>query len=318
MTNYQTDIYVFTSSSIPKPPQGAEEALHPIVKKPSRVLTRADFAHVSAFYHRVDKDRVPTAAEYYHKLEASVQVKEKFSLLKDVACDRFVDVIAEVVKQPYDLGDKFTLWISDYTEHANFFNFIMKDLESHARPGPRNSAVGLHAADDEWNGPYGKHSLQITCWEPHAAAIRAKSISVGSWVSIKNLQIKYGRNSSNLEGFLRGDQEFHSKINISVLEHLDDADAMDPRLLDTIRRRMNYGREKKHQLKAIREAAKAGQKRRAALDDESKPRKSNAKARRNEKRQAAKDAAVSATDPENEQLPTPEPAASKIKLNSTS
>ncbi|OAA77552.1 telomere-binding alpha subunit central domain protein [Akanthomyces lecanii RCEF 1005] len=316
MTNYQTDIYVFTALNIPKPPQGAEKALHPIVKKPSRVLTGADFVHVSAFYHRIDKDRVPTAAEYHHKFEASVQVKEKFSLLRDVACDRFVDVIAEVVKQPYDLGDKFTLWISDYTEHANFFNFIMEDLDSHTRPGPRNSAVGSNAADSDWCGPYGKHSLQITCWEPHAAAIRANNISVGSWVFIKNLQIKYGRNSSNLEGFLRGDQEFHSKINISVLENLDDADAMDPRLLDTIRRRLNYEKEKKSQLKSIREAAKAGQKRRAALEDDSKPRKSNSKARRNEKRQAAKNVAVSATNPEHEKSPTPEAKTSKIKLNS--
>lgn len=318
MTNWQTDMYIFSASRIPEPPRDAEDALHPLVKKASRLLTKADLAHVSAFYHRVDKERVPTATEYQHKVEMSVQVKEKFSLLRDIACDRFVDVIAEVVKEPYDLGDRFTLWLSDYTEHANFFNFTMKDLDSHVRSGTRNSAVGSNAADGDWSGPYGKHAMQITCWDPHTEAIRANKISVGSWVYVRNLQIKYGRNSNNLEGYLRGDQDYHHKINILVLDSSEDGDNMDPRLKETIRRRRDYEREKKKQLKSISAAARAGQKRRAALEDDSKPQKKNAKARREEKRQAAKDATVSANKPEIKKSPTPEADVPKIKLNSTS
>ncbi|KAM3508872.1 hypothetical protein MY10362_000923 [Beauveria mimosiformis] len=312
MTNWQTDIYVFAASSIPKPPRDAQDSLRPLVKKASKALTKTDFALVSAFYHRLDKRRVPTAAEYHSKKEMSLNTNKKFSLLKDVASDRFVDVIAEVVKKPFDLGDRFTLWISDYTEHPNFFNFAIQGLESHAPSDPYNYSVGSKTPDADWSGPYGKHSMQITCWQPHAEAIKANNISFGSWVSIRNLQIKFGRNSSNLEGFLRGDKLYPNKIYVSVLDPCEDGDSMDSRLKETIRRRRDYHLEKKKQLKSLKDAANAGQKRRAALQDDSKPRKKNAKERRFEKRQAA------VLKPSlNDQLPTPEPVVPGIKFNPT-
>ncbi|OAA66122.1 telomere-binding alpha subunit central domain protein [Cordyceps fumosorosea ARSEF 2679] len=254
LTHRTTDIYVFSASNFPKPPQDAKIALQSPLKSASRALTDADFAHVSAFYHRLGKDRLPTAAEYHSMVQSSTQVKEKFSLFKDVDCGRFVDVIAEVVKEPYDLGDRFTLWISDYTEHSNFFNFT-HNLDN-LRADPYNYTVGSKTTDNDWKGPYGKRSLQITCWEPHAEAIKANKITVGSWVSIRNLQIKWGRNSNNLEGFLRGDQRFPTKVYISLL-NIDDRDSMDDRLIETLRRRRDYDREKKKQLKSITDAAKA-------------------------------------------------------------
>ncbi|KAM3564715.1 hypothetical protein ARSEF4850_001744 [Beauveria asiatica] len=317
MTNWHTDIYVFAASSIPKPPQDAQDALQQLVKKASKALTKTDFALVSAFFHRLDKRRVPTAAEYQSKMEMSVNTNKKFSLLKDVASDRFVNVIAEVVKKPYDLGDRFTLWISDYTEHPNFFNFAIQGLDSHAPSDPYKHGVGSNSRDADWSGPYGKHSVQITCWQPHAEAIRANDISVGSWVSIRNLQIKFGRNNSNLEGFLRGDNLYPNKILISVLDPREDGDSMDSRLKETIRRRRDYNLEKKKQLKSLQDAAKAGQKRRAALQDDSKPRNKNAKKRRAEKRQAAGHAAVLKPSSENDRPPTPEPVVPGIKFNPT-
>lgn len=318
MTNRITDVYVFSAGSIPRPPRDAEDALHAPSKKPSRNLTKSDFAHVSAFYHRVDKARIPTAAEYTHQMQTSVQVKEKFSLLKDVASERFVDVIVEVVKAPYDLGDKFTLWISDYTEHSNFFNFAISGAEM--RADPYNYTIGSNTPDGDWNGPYGRNCLQITCWEPHADAIRVNNITVGSYVYIRNLQIKWGRNSNNLEGYLRGDERYPSKINISLLDHEEDGDSVDPRLKETIRRRREYERLAKKQLKSINEAAKAGEKRRAALDEDQKSREPNAKSKRRKQREG-KQAKASTPSMQQEKTPVPEPEVPPtptIKLNSTS
>ncbi|KAJ3497680.1 hypothetical protein NLG97_g1712 [Lecanicillium saksenae] len=311
MTNYMTDTYVFSASHIPRPPQSAENALQDPGKKPSRVLTKTDFAHVASFYNRVDKERVPTAAEYVYQVENSVQVKEKFCLLKDVVCERFADVIAEVVREPYDQGDKFTLWISDYTEHPNFYHFALKSLEPHAN--------GSHANDSDWSGPYGKRSLQITCWEPHASAIRENKITVGSFVFVRNLQIKWGRNAGNLEGYLREDRQYPNKVYISLLDDEEDGDLMDPRLKETARRRRKYDKEAKQELKSINEAAKAGQKRRAAMEDELKPRKTNAKSKRKETRAAVQTySSISRHEKKNSPTPEPEiPAAPKIKLNPT-
>lgn len=317
MTHWTTNIYIFSASSIPRPPDGASEALQAVGKKPSRTLTAAEYCNVSSFYHRVSKAKLPTATEFQEKVAQSAEIKNKFSLLKDIAPSRFVDVIAEVVKEPYDLGNKFTLWISDYTEHPNFYNFSLKGLPSDGQSNPYNYIVGDSRAAGDWSGPYGKHSMQMTCFEPHTEGIRSQNISVGSWVLIRNLQIKYGRNNNNLEGYLREDRQ----VNISLMDHFDDGDVMDTRLKETIKRRRDYENQRKKQLKAVGEAAKAGLKRRAALEDDGKPRKSNAKARRSEKRQANKNAtnteSMSAGD-QSTSSTLVNSTAPKIKLNSIS
>ncbi|EGX91443.1 telomere-binding alpha subunit central domain protein [Cordyceps militaris CM01] len=317
MTHYLTDVYVFTASRVPRPPQDAQDALHSkSLGKTPKSLTKADLGHVSAFYHRIDKERVPTTIEYNNAVASSGQIKEKSSLLKDASVRRFVDVIAEVVKTPYDDGEKFTLWISDYTEHSNFFNFAIKSLESHTR-STRNYNGDSRATEADWAGPYGKRSMQITCWEPHAEAIRTNKITLGSWVAIRNLQIKFGRNSSNLEGFLRGDQRYPNRVYISKLDYEVDGDSMDPKFKDTIRRRRDYEKEMKKQLKSISEAASAGQKRRAALDEDQTPRSPNSKAKRSKKRKNAEKSKKNIQNPEKENPSTPEPDVAKIKLNST-
>ena len=49
----------------------------------------------------------------------SVNVKNKFSLLKSLEPNRFSDIIVQVVKEPYDEGDRMTLWVTDYTENVD-------------------------------------------------------------------------------------------------------------------------------------------------------------------------------------------------------
>lgn len=308
-------MYFFSASNIPRPPKDASTALQPLAKKPSRALVARDFARVSEFYHTVDKESLPSEVEFVQRMEQSIRIKEKFKLFKHICTGSFVDVVAEVVKAPYDLGDRFTLWISDYTENSQFYNFALKGLSA----DPYNYTIGTD--DGEWSGPFGKHSLQVTCWGPHAQAIRDQNITAGSFVSIRNMQIKYGRNASNAEGYLREDGD---KIGIALLDHLEDGEAMDPRLKETIRRRRDYEKERKKQLKSISDAAKAGQKRRAALDEDdndAKPRKPNAKVRRSEKRQAARNNTSSDNKTDNVEPPTQEletPIVAGLKLNPTS
>lgn len=324
MTSWTTDIYIFSAANIPSPPKDARNALQAVGKNPNRALTAADYMHVSAFHHSISKDRVPSTVEFDDKKAQSMQARQKFSLLKDISPGIFVDVIAEVVKPPYDqafnMGDMCTLWISDYTENSDFYNFALKGLGTDGQSDPYNYTVGPSISDDDWSGPYGKHSLQITCYDANVQEIRSQNITAGTWVSLKNLQIKYGRNSSNLEGYLRGDRSNESKVYISVLDHLEEGDSMDPRLKETIRRRRDYERQRKQQLKTINEAAAAGQKRRAALDEDTKPRKSASKRRRNEKRQAARNTAQNTPNPDHEQsaAEAEAPRIRKIKLNSSS
>lgn len=108
----------------------------------------------------------------------------------------------------------------------------------------------------------------------------------GTWVFLRNLQVKYGQNMENLEGFLRGDRFAGGvKINISKEESLD-GERTRVEVKNALRRKQQYEKTKKTQIKELTEAAAAGAKRRAelCLDREQPASKKTARERRSQKR----------------------------------
>ncbi|KAH0493851.1 hypothetical protein TgHK011_000497 [Trichoderma gracile] len=211
--------------------------------------------------------------------------------LKDVRDGTFVDAVVQLVREPYDTGDRVTLWVSDYTENDHFFHFTYKGLDALQGQDSYMSAMGVGAgagAGGEWKGPFGKRSMQVTCYDPHTSVIREQRLSTNSWVLLRNLQIKFGRNAANLEGFLREDRGSSSqKINIQQLDPRD-TDFPDPRLKEAIRRKRDYEREKRDRLKDLSDAAIAGQKRKSQLAEtepasSDKTKKSKTQRRRSKK-----------------------------------
>lgn len=246
-------------------------------------------------FHGVDKSLVPNEAEFEVMQMQSANVKNKFKLLKDAKDGEFVDLVVQVVKEPFDMGDKFTLWVTDFTDNPGFFHYTFGGVSAYeGQPGDPygyGAKYDKSKSSNDWQGPFGKKSMQITCWEPHASAIREHSISTGNWLSLRNLQIKFGHSGSNLEGFLREDRgAYGSKINITPLNPLLDSENINPNLKEALRRKRDYEKTKKSQLREISAAAEAGQKRKArqALDAQSKPKefthKAPSKARRDAKR----------------------------------
>lgn len=228
---------------------------------------------------------------------SSANVKDKFSQLRDVQDGQFVDVVVQVARTPYHSGESLTLWVSDYSENAAFFNHAFKGVNAAvAQVGDPHGYLTKFAngssSETEWTGPFGKRSIQVTCYEPHASVIRDQNITTGAWLSIRNLQIKYGKNAANLEGFLRQDRSATGiKINIYILNIEEDSETINPHLKDAIRRKRDYEREKKENLKSIAEAAKAGRKRKAELDGAEPPSREKSKLRRNARRKAQRDLA---------------------------
>lgn len=249
-------------------------------------------------YHSLGKDRVPEEHVFEAMVLRSATVKDKFRLLESVREGQFCDIIAQVVKEPFYMGDKFTLWVTDYTENSDFYCHSLKseELLSEGMDGDPYAYTAKYMpteSQSHWQGPFGKRSMQITCFEPHATVIREIPISTGHWIILRNLQVKVGHNGANLEGFLREDREAQGvKIGIQKLDLREGRETIDPRLLDALRRKKEYERNKKQQLKDITEAAKAGQKRKAGIesDTESKPKKKNSKSRKNDKRSAKRHA----------------------------
>ncbi|KAK0635380.1 hypothetical protein B0T17DRAFT_516123 [Bombardia bombarda] len=292
IANYTTKIFVYTASKIPRPPISARLALKPSTMKDG-VPPAADqpiHHYVSFFYHAVDKDDAPDEAEFQARAAMSLNVKDKFSLLKDVYNEKFCDLIVQVARDPFELIDKVTLYASDYTENDGFFNYTWDGVDSlrganygYGDPYGYTSGAGEDAGSSfkkTWVGPYGKKTIQLTCYEPHASIIRT-DVKAGMWLSLRNVQIKHGHDGQNLEGFMREERSSHhgaSKVNVDIFD-IDGGfpdGSVDTRLKEAIRRCRDYQKKKKSQIKEIKSggdertkliksAEDAGAKRKAAL-----------------------------------------------------
>lgn len=305
ITHLSTRFSLFTAGKIPAPPADASVARASTAVRKQKPLSKTELEYVSFLYHNTNKDRIPTAEKYETTMVQSRNVREKFRVLKDVTEGLFCDLVVHIVRAPYDEGNKMTFWVSDYTENQAFYNFSVNATDSMwfedgdrygylAKSGKKSAE---NRGDEE--GPYGKRSMQITCWEPHASAIRESSISKGTWVLMKNVHIKYGRNASNLEGYLREDLGAYGvKIGIFALDSTD-RESMDPRHLQALKRHRDYDRARRSQLKEIGEAAKAGQKRKSQGVAEEQTPASNSTSRRKARRKAKERAAQKAPDEQN-------------------
>ncbi|KAK6834626.1 telomere-binding alpha subunit central domain-containing protein [Apiospora arundinis] len=200
-------------------------------------------------YHALDKDSLPEADVFEQQANTSLNIKEKFSLLKDVGDGGFYDLIVEVVKDPYDLVDRVTLWVTDYTENKYFFHHSWdpSNADSGRDGDPYGYTSGFgNPTTKGWPGPYGKQCIQLTCFEPHASHLRSH-VRAGKWIRLRNLQIKFGRNGGNLEGYLREDRAYPSRLGFEVLDLSAFSEDGDPRAKDAVRRKLEYSRKLKQQ-----------------------------------------------------------------------
>lgn len=274
ISNKSTSFHIYSASDIPRPPRSAKDALRPPCGNP-RQLGEKEHEYVSWLYHHTNKDSIPDIATFQNWVDTSTNIKEKFCRLENVIESKFCDVIVNVVKAPYDELQKTTLWVSDYTENDSFHKFSLDDTK---QLGARDDS---HAAS-KWAGPFGKRSMQITCFEPTASQVSSE-VQLGQWLRIRNLRIKLGNNGLNLEGVLHEDQLFSRRL-VEIL-HLDQGEDCDPRLKEAIRRKKEYEKLMKKQLKA-RAANETGQS--AGTKRKAVESTTNSSARRKGNREAAR------------------------------
>ncbi|KAK4452457.1 hypothetical protein QBC34DRAFT_36612 [Podospora aff. communis PSN243] len=298
LSHKSTKFSIYKADRIPKPPHSAKSALDQGHKRDSMQLTEAVSQYVSHLFHKTDTYHVADEAEFQQKAAASLNFNTgKFRLLKDVSDSLFCDVIVHVARKPFDNGDKVSLYVSDYTENSAFFHYTwegIKDIASRATSDPygytRSSQDDSDQEKDKWVGPYGKQTIQVTCFGPHASFIRS-DVSSGCWLRIRNLRIKLGRDGNYLEGFLHEDKKYPGKVYVEVLS-TDDREKADPRLVEAVHRWRDYHREKKRQMKEaannIQAAEAAGQKRRQSLGVDQEPEKKKTKQQKKKERRKRK------------------------------
>lgn len=289
--HHTTKIAMYSASKIPKPPASAKSALVPATKRDNQVPTDEVHHYISYAYHETDRYDVPDDVQFQQKTAASLNIKSKFSLLKDVKDGQFCDLVVQVARKPFDLMDKMTLYVSDYTENSNFFHYTIDDistLKAKSDPyGYMKSQSDPSKEKDPWVGPYGKKAIQITCYDPHAEFVR-RNVLAGQWLLLRNVHIKYGRDGQNLEGYMRASQNFAAHNNVDILDSKD-PESIDPRLKEAIRRWRDETKKRKQQIKEIEAATIAGTKRKAtqALGD-LHPRESLSKGQKKKLKKKAK------------------------------
>ncbi|KAK0719820.1 hypothetical protein B0H67DRAFT_574308 [Lasiosphaeris hirsuta] len=323
ITNRITAIRVYKADKIPEPPNYEESsiALIPGQGPDTLVPTPEQNSYVTRLYHEIDKDQAPDVEKFQELASQSLNIKQKFRLLQDVSEGDFCDLIVQVAREPYDAVDKVTLYVSDYTENEKFFNYTFEGVKDLTANNPYGYTTSIDEAStkQEWLGPYGKRTIQLTCYEPHARCVRT-DVAAGNWLYLRNVQIKYGHNGNNLEGFMREERNaVAGKLNVDVLD-ITDRHGMNPNLLEAIRRYRDYLKVKKKQIQDLNAASEAGAKRKASLGGEqSKNTKMRRAVKRKEKMkskvQDAREQRQSEETQESEELQQSREPRSELGLN---
>lgn len=153
---------------------------------------------------------------------------DKFRLIKDAALHTYVDLVGQVVKT-FSEYDKYILYVTDYTEHRQLYDYAMV-CEGHA-----GDEFNFTRAERKWPGPYGRMTLQVTLWEPHASFAR-QNVRKDDFLLLRNVHIKFGQSQDAMEGVLHTDRLYPKKVDIKPL----DKDEPDERLRDLVKRKLQY------------------------------------------------------------------------------
>ena len=167
--------------------------------------------------------------------------KDKFSLIKDVACDMFYDLVGQAVKI-YTHNDRVELYLTDYTSNNLLFNYEwgQDDEDGSGRDGDEYNYRAPHSTNKAWPGPFGKMTLTVTLWPPHSYFGR-QHLKENDYVHLRNVRIKFSKDAK-LEGVLHSDRRYPDRVDVTVLKDNQD----DDRVKDVLRRKRDYVKKFQH------------------------------------------------------------------------
>jgi protection-of-telomeres protein 1 len=189
---------------------------------------------------------LPSEMEFQMRSMQSINSRDKFSLLRDVKADCFYDILGEVIKIIDQGPETVTIYLSDYTANSNFYQNVWGDSveDGEGRDGDQYGYVKPKKKSiEDWPGPFGKLSIQLSIFDTHANFIR-DSVKPGDWVLLCNVQMKFGRTGGLLEGFLRGDRgSYEGKIQVRLMLKSTNSEDYDPRWKEALRRKHEWSKK---------------------------------------------------------------------------
>ena len=188
-------------------------------------------------------------------------------------------------------SDRLTVYLTDYTVNKNFYNHIIPGvgLIPESRDGDdfgysNSKLIHKSKKTNEWPGPYGKMSVQLTAFDGHGERFK-DHVKVGSWVKLSNVYFEFPKTGGCLEAKLRTDRYAHpGKVQVEVLVQPEDKEAIDFRWKNALRRKRDYHATLRKQKRDLEEEIEevTGKRKR----DDTEPLKMNGKHRRKERRKA--------------------------------
>ncbi|KAI9761707.1 MAG: hypothetical protein M1835_008135 [Candelina submexicana] len=203
-------------------------------------------------------------------LDAAPKPKRSFALIKDVEDQRFYDLVGEVIKTYATNGGRVEVYLTDYTSNTFLFNYEWGQPGSggEGRDGDDYNYVQRGRKQD-WPGPYGKMTIQITLWPPHSG-FALNSVKIQDFVWLRNVRIKHSL--TRLEGTMYNDSKFPDRLDIGIL------DEKDARVKQAMERKDAYWKRAKAEGVRFIDDVR-GEKRKKRKDDEAQP-KGRAKRRK--------------------------------------
>ena len=287
MSNHATSWLVFPSSSIPERPPSTSVQIKHIKAARAPNPTLMEMLYAISLCN--SQDRSTFTALIRPTVEAKSVVssgqsssvtgpRQKFSLIKDVVVETYYDLVGQVVKQYPDNG-KVELSITDYTPNGLLYNYEWgRDSEgAEDREGDPYGHIP-RAIGKMWRGPYGKMTLTVTLWDPHAYFAQT-NVKEEQFVFLRNVHIKWSRDAK-MEGALHTDKRYPGRIDLTILDTQDD------RVKDVLRRKRDYATKFKIQSEEFMGEAR-GQRRKQSGEGEAMS-KNQLRKRRKQQKELAK------------------------------
>jgi protection-of-telomeres protein 1 len=140
-----------------------------------------------------------------------------FSLIKDVEPRQLYQLLGQVVKLNTFDSEKCLMYLTDYTENALLPHKTKPGEEDDT--GTEGDRYNYLGNKNDWPGPWGRLTIQVTLWEPHAGYTR-EHITPGDIVLLTYVQIKQAR---DLEASVHEDRRYPDKIHVRAFkDHNDD------------------------------------------------------------------------------------------------
>lgn len=242
LASLKTSWIVFPAASIPaNAPTSSLQLRHvkqplesaPVAAEMRYAITLCNSFDRSSFTESFTTPKSTSIAPPLHgALPANRGWRDKFSLVKDVVCEKYHDLVGQVVKL-YPHNDRVELYLTDYTSNNLLWNYEwgQDDNDGSGREGDVYNYISRDSQNRIWPGPFGKMTLTVTLWPPH----NHQTAKENDWVFLRNVRIKWSKDAK-LEGVLHTDNRNPGRIDVTILKNTGD----DDRVKDVLRRKREY------------------------------------------------------------------------------